>query len=242
MKLSHLPTFLISLLLPVVAQAEPPATPEGKERFNAAAEDAVRKPQQLIAGVKSFITWSSEIQVGKEPSLEVNFPGVKSAGKLVFAAIPPNYALALGLRFPEAKRFCSLPDSFYEEMAPFMEDDAMKPNFQMQASLYDFDLDGTPELIVAVNQWDAQNKMWEDQLNVLVYTFQAPKSAEGLDESENWKLAGKMKGQFIVNLEDGKLILPIGSKSGNDYNFEKGKLVEGKGVHIAPSGRWKADE
>lgn len=235
MKLSRFPKFLICLLLPLVA----PAEPAGKARFNAATEGAVPKPQQLIAGVKSFISWKSEIQ---EPSMNVNFPGVKSAGKLVFAAIPPNYPLTLALRFPEARRFCSLPDSFDEEMAPFMEDDAMKPGFHMQASLYDFDRDGTPELIVAVNQWDARHKMWEDQLKVLVYTFHAPKSEAALDDSGNWKLAGKMKGQFIVVVEGGTLILPIGSKSGNDYSFKKGKFVKGKGMHIDPSGRWKADQ
>jgi hypothetical protein len=111
--------------------------------------------------------------------------------------------------------------------------DSLLPGWVIQSSLYDFDNDGNPEVVVALNKWDEKEKLWDVgmTLRAQVYSFRAPLAEEDLDREENWRLAGHVEGQFVSVVQKDELFLPIGSQGdGNTYIFRGGRLVEDNDV------------
>lgn len=229
---------------PPVAQirAARPAKPEEVARQNAAPYAKLESPDQLIMGIKQFIRYKADALPGEEPSMGFEYATVKSSARLVFAAIPPNYPLALALKFPELRRACPLPASFYDGLQGILDTDGeqLLPGWVLQATIYDFDGDGNPEVVVAANKWDEATGHWDvsTAVRVLVFSFHAPAREADLDRAENWHLCGTMEGQYIVDLEEERLILPIGSRSGDDYVFRAGAFLAGGGVGRDLAGKW----
>lgn len=223
-------------------RAARPTKPEIVARQNAFPYGPLRDPDQLILGVKQFIRFNPRALPSNEPSLDLDFVSVKSPAKLVFAAIPPNYPLSLALKFPELRRACALPAAFYEGLRGVIDPDSdtVRPGWALQAAPYDFDADGNPEVVIAANKWDSTTQTWDinTAVKVLVFSFHAPANEADLDRSENWHLCGSMEGQYRVDLEEERLILPIGSRTGDDYVFRAGSFLQGGGVGRDLSGKW----
>ncbi len=219
------------------------------QRFNMddteLAARAFADKDRLIFGVKNWVPFDRLLKPGREPSMDVKIAGIEAPAQLAFIGVPPNYPLVLGLRFPTLHRTCPLPDSFYEGVKDILGDfDELAERWVLHASMYDFDNDGVPELIFAANKLNEEQTFWDVNmvLRCMVFSFRVPAVSADLDDSNNWSLCGTVTGQFVVDVDGDRLILPIGSQTGDDYQVKNGVMLKGTGIGRDLSGRWYPSE
>ncbi|HEV2046100.1 MAG TPA: hypothetical protein VGQ95_05830 [Chthoniobacterales bacterium] len=191
---------------------------------------------EMFAGVKDVIHFP--VADGGKEKIPFAILGLEKPAELLFAKIPPNYPFALATRFPDYKRTAYL-DIISACPEAFDEDQWLKEGWRVQATVYDIDNDGIPELLVAINLW--ANDFWDSEIRLLVYTFHAPTNVADLSRSENWRLAGKASGQFHVLLNEDRVILPIGSRGGNLFLLKDDQLIDAGAVVTDGDGRYVPD-
>jgi hypothetical protein len=219
------------------------------QRFNMddseLAARAFGDKDRLIFGVKNWVAFDRLLKSGREPFMDVKIAGIEAPAQLAFIGVPPSYPLVLGLRFPTLHRTCPLPESFYEGVKDLLGDfDELAERWVLNASMYDFDNDGVPELIFAANKRNGEQTSWDIDmvLRCMVFSFRVPAASTDLDDSSNWSLCGTVTGQFVVDVDGDRLILPIGSQTGDDYQVKNGVLLKGQGIGRDLSGRWWPSE
>jgi hypothetical protein len=227
-----------------VARADASSTPpfavtsiRPGQRFNSFPEDILDRDDQILLGVKETLAFTTDS--GADKKIQFPISGIAKPAELIFDRIAPNYPFALAVRFPDYRRTSYIDPS--AQCPEAFADDDLKDDWKLVATVYDIEQDGIPELLVALNRWSAKNKFWNGSVVLLVYTFHPPSNPADLDRSENWSFAGKATGQYLVYLEDEKIILPIGSRAGNLFLLKDGKLVDAGGVARDNNGRYKAD-
>jgi hypothetical protein len=96
----------------------------------------------------------------------------------------------------------------------------LEEDFHIEATTYDFEKDGNPEIIVAVGDGLVQ-------LAVNVFKYHPPASTEDASRWENWSLLGNFTGQAKMILSDDAIVLPFGSQGlFEEFSWFKGKFVQ----------------
>jgi hypothetical protein len=213
-------------------QNPPAASSQPRLRTNA-FPDGKFETEEMFCGVKNVIHFPANNK--GEEKIRFTISGLEKSAELLFDKIPPNYPFALAVRFPDYKRTAYLD---VETVCPeaFDQDENLKENWRVQATVYDIDNDGIPEVLVGINRW-AQN-FWDSEIRLFVYTFHPPNNISDLNRSENWRLAGKASGQNYVLLDEDKVVLPIGSRDGNLFLLKDDYLIDAGGVSKDGDGRY----
>ena len=207
-----------------------------KVRINAFPDDKL-KEEGMFVGVKEVLIFEADHE--GEQRISFSIRGIDKPAELLFDSIAPNYPFALAVHFPAYRRTAYFDVS--EHFPQAFEDDSVKQDWRIHATIYDIDNDGIPEVLVALNRWEGD--FWDvfSSVTLLVYTFHLPTSVADLDRSENWAFAGKATGQQVILLDEDRIIMPIGSRTGTLYLLKDDLLIEAGGVVRDNNGRYRAD-
>lgn len=206
---------LTSVLLPLSAgcnQPSQPITPSAPVAQVTALPSsnpvpaAVPKPpvdrQPLLTGLTSTAYW---IDSDKTIQLPLHFPSKVSPKYLRVQRDHPN-GTSVDVVFD--KEIVPLP---IERKEGFEEYGDLKTGYLMQIGEYDFDGDGTPELLITTGE---KKTSYENSITVQVVRYHAPEKREEAGRTENWELVAVLKGidqGKSASLEENAISFPYGS-------------------------------
>jgi hypothetical protein len=204
-----------------------------QERFNANPK-GVYQPGEMFAGVKKAIHYPP----GKNEEEKLRFPikGTPHPAELEFTGSSDG-PLRLAIRWPGYKQTALIdlasrvPEAFTAGM--------LKENWKIQATVYDIEDDGVPEVVVGINRWDGDYWDVSNGITALVFRFHSPKEKADMASSENWVFTGEAKGQTVILLDKDRILLPIGSSDANLFLLKNDRLIDAGGAWKSADGRYK---